>query len=249
MSRRFLSLVCFAPFVGCGDSLVSGPALDRLLGIEPLPADPRWLSLWVDEGGEGVLVSCALAPVPGDLDEDDDDTVVLDRVVVQPPEWTEPIAWTEADDYAWALALHLLVDAEVFDPERAAVAFEEEDIDGFSGVWGMADSVARLHGEGDRGALGDEVVAGQVPPELDEDGRAWVGFAQEIVVATGTFVGAVTALDPDGVDELEEDGLPVRRLSSLDRASETLLFGVPFGGVELGDDCDDGDRRRMEQGR
>lgn len=238
MPRTLLASVFLLPIIGCGDSLISGPALDRLLGLEPFPANPAWLPLWVDEGGEGVLYSCGFEPVPGEVDEEDEDTVVLDQVWVPPPDWSEPVAWTEGRSFAWALGLHLLVDRDRFDFERAAFAFDEEDIDQLVGVWGLADSFARLHGEGNLDALGDEVVAGQVPPELDDDGRSWVGFAQEIVVATGTFAGAVTALDRDEQDELY-DGIPVRRLSSLDDASISLLFGLPFGGVGLAGECDE----------
>ena len=164
--------------------------------------------------------------------------MVLDQVWVPPPDWTEPVAWTEEESYTWALALHLLVDRDQFDFERAAFAFEEEDVDGLVGVWGLADSYARLHGEGDLDTLGDDIIAGEDPPELDDDGRAWVGFAQEIVLATGTFAGAVTALDEEEQDELY-DGIPVRRLSSLDDASVSLLFGIPFGGVGLSGDCEE----------
>jgi|GEM_PF-4720693 len=236
-ARRIAAL--FLPLVGCGDSLVSGPALDRLLGIEPFPARPAWLQMWVDEGGEGVLYSCDLAPVPGSVDEEDDDTVVLDQVWVPPPEWAEPVAWTEEESFVWALGLHVLVDRDRFDPVRAADAFDHEELEGLVGVWGMADTYARLHGEGDLHELGEAVVAGQVPPELDDDGRAWVGFAQEIVVATSTFAGAVTALDEEDQEVLVEDGLPVRRLDTLDQTSVSLLFGLPFGGVDLVGDCED----------
>ena len=224
---------------GCGDSLVSGAALDILLGLEPFPEEPMWLTLWVDEGGEGVLASCELAPVPGEIEREDDDTVILDKTWIPPPEWVEPVAWTEGEEFAWALGLMVLVDGARFDFDQAAVALEEQEPELLPGVWGMADANALLLGEGDIEALGGAVVAGSAPPELDEDGRAWVGFAQEIVVATGSFAGAVTALDLDDQDDLSEFGLPVRRLDTLDDTSLQLLFGVPFGGVGVDGECED----------
>ena len=139
--------------------------------------------------------------------------------------------------FSWALSLHLLVDNDTFDFRRAAEAFEMQDTEALPGVWGMADSVARLHGQGEIDLLGETIVAGEVPPELDEAGRSWVGFAQEIVVATGTFVGAVTALDPDDQQFFNDVGIPVRRLDSLDDASVALMFGQPFGGVDVSEDC------------
>jgi hypothetical protein len=225
------------PLPGCGDSLASGPALELLLGKQPFPDDPRWLHLWVDEGAEGVLISCELSRPSGEIDEEDTETVMLDKVWVPPPDWAEPVAWTEEDDFSWALSLHLLVDFDTFDFQRAATAFDLQDTDALPGVWGMADSVARLHGEGDIDLLGLTIVAGEVPPELDEAGRSWVGFAQEIVAATGTFVGAVTALDPDDQQFFNDIGIPVRRLDSLDDASLALLFGQPFGGIDISEDC------------
>jgi len=238
MQRFFILPVLTLSLAGCGDSLISGPALERLLGFEPFPSQPAWLPLWVDEGGEGVLYTCEFVPVPGSVDRQDADTVVIGKVWVPPPEWTEPVAWTEEDDFSWALGLHLLVDRERFDFEMASRAFDDEEVSSLAGVWGLADSYARLHGEGDLEAMGDAVVAGQVPPELDDDGRTWVGFAQEIVLATGTFAGAVTALDPEETSDLY-GGIPVRSLSSLDDASIALLLGQPFGGVGLSGRCED----------
>lgn len=235
--RPSMLAVALLPVTGCGDSLVSGPALEVLLGKQPFPDTPRWLHMWVDEGAEGVVVSCELARPTGPVDAEGRDTIMLDQVWVPPPEWAEPVAWTGESDFAWALSLHLLVDGETFSFDRAAAAFEEQDPDALPSVWGMADSVARLHGEGNMELLGETIVAGEVPPELDADGRAWVGFAQEIVVATGTFAGAVTALDPEDQQVFNDDGIPVRRLASLDNTSIALLFGQPFGGVEGAEDC------------
>jgi hypothetical protein len=191
----------------------------------------------VDEGAEGVIVSCELARPSSGVNEESQETVMLDQVWVPPPEWAEPVAWTDEEDFSWALSLHLLVDGDTFTFERAAAAFEAQDPSALPGVWGMADSVARLHGEGNIDHLGESIVAGEVPPELDDDGRAWVGFAQEIVVATSTFAGAVTALDPEDQQAFNTDGIPVRRLASLDDTSIALLFGQPFGGVEGAEEC------------
>ncbi|HCH61608.1 MAG: hypothetical protein CL927_00230 [Deltaproteobacteria bacterium] len=242
-----LLAVGLLPTMGCGDSLVSGPALEVLLGKQPIPDNPRWLHMWVDEGAEGVLVSCELARPTRRVNEESRDTVMLDQVWIPPPQWAEPVAWTEEDDFSWALSLHLLVDGDVFTLDRAAIGFEAQDLAMLSGVWGMADSVARLHGRGEMDLLGRTVVAGEVPPELDDDGRSWVGFAQEIVVATSTFVGAVTAIDPEDQQVFNNEGIPVRRLSSLDDTSIALLFGQPFGGVDVAPDCFDSDDFEAEE--
>ena len=239
MPARFPRLVTLLALTGCGDSLVSGTALELMLDMGRVPERPGWVQLWVDEGGEGIVVSCEVMPVPRELIEDSEDTLVIDRLEVPPPDWAEPVAWTEHDEFSWALALHLLVDRDRLDFLDAAEALEFGEVEDIPGVWGMADTLARLHGEGDTEALGDTIIAGQVPPELDDDGRAGVGFANEIVAATGTFEGALAALDPDDQADLSEDGLPVRRLDTLDNASLLLLSGEPFGGLELAQDCDE----------
>jgi len=227
------------PLIGCGDSLVSGTALELMLDLGQVPERPGWVQLWVDEGGEGIVVSCEVVPMNHEALAEDQDTVVIDRLEVPPPEWSDPVAWTEHDEFAWALALHLLVDRDRLHLVDAAEALEHGEVEEVPGVWGMADTIGRLHSEGDTEALGEAIIAGQVPPELDDDGRAWVGFAGEIVAATGTFEGALAALDPHDQADLTEDGLPVRRLDTLDNASLLLLSGEPFGGLELADDCDE----------
>lgn len=239
MPDRCLYLVLLLSLTGCGESLVSGTTLELTLGLGRVPERPGWVQLWVDEGGEGIVVSCEILPVRPGAIEDDEDALILDRIEVPPPDWVEPVTWTDHDAFSWALALHLLVDRDRLDFLAAADALEFGEADDVPGVWGMADTLARLHGEGDTDALSEAIIAGQIPPELDDDGRAWVGFANEIVAATSTFEGALAALDPEDQADLNEDGLPVRRLDTLDNASLLLLSGEPFGGLELAPDCDD----------
>ena len=238
MPNRFHPLAAL-PLLGCGDSLISGPALEFMLDIGRVPERPGWVQLWVDEGGEGILVSCEVIPIPAQLMGDDQGTVVIDRLEVPPPEWTEPVAWTEQGDLRWALALHLLVDRDRLSFEATAAALEDGEVDQAAGVWGMADTIARLHLDGEIDHAGEALIAGEVPPELDEDGRSWVGFANEIVAATGTFEGALAAIDVEEQIDLIDEGLPVRRLDTLDNASLLLLSGDPFGGLELAWDCDE----------
>ncbi|MEC8423015.1 MAG: hypothetical protein VX000_04510 [Myxococcota bacterium] len=198
---------------------------------------------WVDEGGEGVLLSCRLEdvrPLDPDRDEDDEsDEVLFGRVELPAPEIGDPVMWTEVDDYGYAVALFLLVDVKRLDLGGVVAALEEEDeLGAVHGVWGLADAHVRLHGFGDMDALGDALVAGQTPPELD-DGQAWMGYAPRVVDATGSFAGALTALDEDESRVLNEDGLTVRNLASLDEATLRLLSGSPFGGLRLAADCDE----------
>lgn len=247
MLSRLHPLVAL-PLLGCGDSLISGPALELMLDIGRVPERPGWVQLWVDEGGEGILVSCEVIPVPARVLVDDQSTVVIDRLEVPPPEWTEPVAWTDQDNFRWALALHLLVDRDRLSLEATAAALEDGEIDQAAGVWGMADTLARLHIDGNTDDAGEAIIAGQVPPELDEDGRSWVGFANEIVAATGTFEGALAAIDVEEQIDLIEEGLPVRRIDTLDNASLLLLSGDPFGGLELAWDCDEEAEFEEEEG-
>jgi hypothetical protein len=225
---------------GCGDSLLSGAALEEALGVDRLPESAGWMRAWVEEGGEGVLLSCELEEIEElDIDEDDDDVVYFGRAEVPAPEVAEPLAWTETDDYEWGLALFVLVDLDRVIVEEVVEVLEEgEELFETTGLWGIANEHVRLHGDGDMDALGDELVAGQVPPELD-DGQAWMGFAPRIVDATGTFVGALTALEPEDQEDVWEEGLTVRHLDTLDDATLRLLSGEPFGGVGLADDCDE----------
>jgi hypothetical protein len=226
----------------CGDSLLSGAALEDALGIDRLPNEPAWLRAWVDEGGEGVLLSCELEEMEllewDEEDEEEEGEVIFGRAELPAPEVGEPIAWTEADGFAYAISLFVLVDLERLDLDRVVdVLEEEEELREVFGIWGMADAHVRLHGEGDMDALGEALVAGQVPPELD-GGHAWMGYAPRVVDATGSFAGALTALEPDEAEFLDEDGLSVRNLESLDEATIRLLSGAPFGGLGLAEDCD-----------
>ena len=224
----------------CGDSLLSGAALEDALGLDRLPDSPGWMRAWVDEEGDGVLLSCdleALSPLwyP---DDEDDDPVYLGRAEVPAPGPQEPPIWTEGDGYDWAVSVFVLVDLERIDLDALVEALEDDGvISEIRGVWGVADEHVRLHGGGDMEALGRDLVAGQVPPDLD-DGVAWMGYAPRLVMATGSFSGALTALEPDDGEALQEEGIRVRHLESLDDATLALLSGEPFGGLGLADDCD-----------
>lgn len=240
MNPRPLGLLLLT---ACGDSLLSGAALEDALGIDRLPDEAAWMRAWVDEGGEGVVLSCELEEVePLEFDEEDEeeeDAVIFGRAYLPPPEVGDPVSWTEADGYEYAVALFLLVDLNRLDLGAVVEALEEEDELGETfGIWGVADAHVRLHGEGDMDALGDALVAGQTPPELD-DGHAFMGYAPRVVDATGSFAGALTALDEEEAEILDEDGLSVRNLESLDEATLRLLSGASFGGLGLAEDCDE----------
>ena len=241
MNLRLLGL----PFLAaCGDSLLSGAALEDALGIDRLPNEPGWMRAWVDEGGDGVLLSCELEEMEAlDQDvEDEERELIFGRTEVPAPDIREPPVWTESEGFTYAVALFVLVDLERLDLRSIVEILEDGDeLEEVHGVWGMADGHVRLHGEGDMEALGDALVAGQVPPELD-DGQAWMGYAPRVVDATGAFAGALTAMEEEDLEFLEEEGLTVRSLESLDAATLRLLAGVPFGGLGLADDCD-GERR------
>lgn len=235
----------FAPLpllllTACGDSLLSGAALEDALGLDRLPENPGWMRAWVDEGGEGVLLSCALEEMEAlEFEEDEDDGVYFGRAEVPAPQIGDPPVWTEGEGYAWAVAIFVLVDLERIDLGAVVEVLEDdEELTEARGVWGVADEHVRLHGEGDMDALGTDLVAGQVPPELD-DGQAWMGYAPRLVAATGSFSGALTALDLDDGEALQEDGIRVRHLESVDEATLALLSGASFGGLGLADDCDE----------
>ncbi len=225
----------------CGDSLLSGAALEDALGLDRLPDSPGWMRAWVDEGGDGVLLSCdleELSPLWNE-DDEDDDPVYLGRAEVPAPSLQEPPVWTEGDGYDWAVSIFVLVDLDRIDLDALVEALEDEEaIPETRGVWGVADEHVRLHGDGDMEALGRDLVAGQVSPELD-DGSVWMGYAPRLVAATGSFSGALTALELDDGHLLQEEGIRVRHVESLDDATLALLSGELFGGLGLADDCDE----------
>lgn len=254
---RVPPVIALAPALAaaaCGDSLLTGAQAERLLGNTPPPSRPAWMQLWVDDDLTGAVVSCDLQPISADLRRQVREQPTATRLDVPPPQPVEPPVWSGEETFRgetwWAVSLHLLVDEGRIAQEASAELFltdvEEailEGRDGFShietvpGLWGVADTTARLYVEGDPEVVGDQVIAGAVPPDLNDDGIAWVGFAQEVVHAVGSFEGALTALDPEDQQALNRQGLPVRRIDAVDDATLKVVSGLSFGGMDLALDC------------
>ncbi len=103
--------------------LYSPAQLEGLTDISPLPEEPHWELRWYRGGGDGLTLSCELLPAEV-LDED----LTGGHVWAEPPELWESPVWIEEEDqdFRWALALFVLVDPNVYDPEDW-VEWDEED--------------------------------------------------------------------------------------------------------------------------
>ena len=129
----------------------------------------------------------------------------------------------------------MLVDLERLDLRSIVEILEDGDeLEEVHGVWGMADGHVGSHGEGDMDVLGDALVVGQVPPNSTMGRHGW---ATRVVDATGAFAGALTAMEEEDLEFLEEEGLTVRS----SRAWMRRPCGCWPGCIrrsDLADDCD-----------
>jgi hypothetical protein len=194
--------------LACGDSLLSGNAVDQLLDDAPLPDEPAWRLLWL--GDDAVYGDCELEHVDTDGIE-----AVFGEVELDAPEIPEPTRWNQGAGFEWALAWVALVNAPDFvAPQELDGPAIEED-----GTWGIAQSRAYLFVEGDRGAAADTLLAGQAEDDLAD--QAWVEWVPQLVALEGSAAGALLQLE----DEDEHDELLITNVEGLSIATEDAVMG------------------------
>lgn len=206
--------------VACGDSLLSGTAVDQLLDDAPLPEAPAWRIRWLT--GEGVYGDCA-------LDEIDPEGIeaVFGEVELDAPDVEEPPVWNQGAGFEWALAWVTLVSEPDFTIETGPDLAIEED-----GTWGLAESRAMLFVQGDLDAASDRLLAGDNGADLSEQG--WVEWVPQLIALEGSPAGALLAVDDDD----DDDELLVTHVERLSAAGEESVMGAWGQGLLTVPGCD-----------
>ena len=181
MQRVRLLVVTSLVGTGCGESLVSGEALDGLFGVRPLPARVAWEMRWLDEDGR-LSVGCELSAA----DVIDDGGIQWGELLVTAPVDPEPIRWVEEEPGTyWALGLPVLVDAERYDRDWLE---PDDTLSVERGVWGIPFDVALFYAEGDLELVGERLFASDTP--LEEDANV-VSVVSELVAARAQIGGSL----------------------------------------------------------
>ncbi len=214
--RRWVPLGLFACSVACGDSLRSGPVLDELFGLTPVPETVAWEMRWF-VGAEHLVVSCDLARARVVEDEES----FLGEIRVSPPR-AQPPGFVETEGVDWALGFPVLVDAERYDPHLPDDP--QESLEDWRGVWGAPPGLALLVADGDADALEDELlVDGE---RALEAGAVWVEVVAPAVAISGRFEGALLVVR-DFVDDIL-----VFQTEKLDDEVHEVWSGAAIGWLE-----------------
>ncbi len=225
----------------CGDSLVGGPMLEELLGIEEVPQEVAWELRWYRGPGQPLLLECDLRPPWTGIHQLEQ--VVFGEVEVPPPEVLEvpePGMIMEGEGFSWALALLVLVDAHVYweaDPEGQRSDLQEE-----RGIWGVVPEYVLVFAEGDMDAARHELL---VEPQEDvgqiAEGMQFMSFLPEVLLGTESLSGSLIPVEHEEAEHLWEPGPLVLHLEYLEEHIHEVFEGEPLGGAER-QPCDDGGR-------
>ena len=208
---------------GCGESLLSGEALESMMGLTPLPGVPAWEVRWYAGAEEPIQLNCSLQTT-----EITTDDLYWERLYSTLPTLEEPAFWIPAEDYRYAIGLFTLVDAEryVYSDE---VAWDDEadfeSLDFWRGVWGGVAGRALLFAEGDLERMAEEALLVPEALEVAEDGPIWVGMLPELVEVKEDLIGTLYPLPDEEYEELETYGLEVTPVDFLASAAEDILSG------------------------
>ena len=222
-----------APLLGCGEPVMSAPALESLLG-NPVPAEPAWNLRWLVNGG--IQVDCRVEQLAPFSSAD----IVLGEVQLPPPEVAEAAVWSEESElgYRYALALFTLVDEEQWEQEE--VHGVVPDLPGAldHGTWGVSETYALLFVDGDLDAASAELLVGDadegqgLPAEV-----AWVKWLPQIVTATLNPENGLLLPSEAELDAIERLGITVtsRRYLSVD--AHDVASGAALNSATLLEGC------------
>ena len=240
-TAALLSLVpLLGLMTGCGDPLVSGTALDDLLGLAPNLEAAAWEVRWVTP--DGLELDCQLREVEVELEDDD---AALGSVELEMPEDLASTArFNEVDDGAWALALITLVDTDLYTAPAftdVGASLELED-----GVWGAVAPEAVLFLDGDVEAVGEQLWLD--PDEVRvTDSELLVTVLAELAEADEAIEGTLEPVssryvyddeeeeeggrDRDDGEDGELDALTVTEREQLSEAEVAVWSGEALGGA------------------
>jgi hypothetical protein len=211
--RRYEFCLFSAFFLGgCGDSLISGEALDDLFGLSPVPERVSWEVRWLSDDHTLVL-GCELYPARV-LDYDD---IAFGEISVTPPD-AEPEHWIEEDDATWALGFPVLVDRNGY---REAPGNDSLHAD--RGVWGLPWGQAMLFADGEDWAVEERLLID--PEAVLETGVVWVDVLTEAVSVTGDVHGTL-------IQSEVHNEIWVSNLAYVDDSILEVWSGEHFDGVE-----------------
>lgn len=220
---------------GCDGSLISGANLESLLGVTPLPVEPAWEVRWYAGPDDQITIGCDL--IDAELIEDD---VYWEDLYGYPPDIGDPPIWvvSESENYRYAIALVVLVDAERYISLENSPEQEDEEFDSLDfwrGVWGGVSSSALLFAEGDLESMAEDALLLPDALEVAEDEPIWLGLLPELASVKEDLAGALYPLPDEDETDLYAVGLQITPTEYLSDASYEVLSGEILGdGVSMG---------------
>lgn len=223
-------LLLMTSLTGCGDPLLNGASVGARLETQ-VPTEPSWNLRWL--APTGVSVSCEVE----EIKRFDEAALILGALELLPPVLPEPPVWVDESEhgYSYALALLTVIDEELWElratPEEA-----------LTGTWGVSETWAVLFVDGDLDAAALELLAGDGDEGITlESNLTWVGWAPELILATGTPEGALFFPADSQYAALDATGVPVTSMLYADAATAEVVSGAAVGGAVLLEGCPEHD--------
>ncbi|MCB9744004.1 MAG: hypothetical protein H6740_15495 [Alphaproteobacteria bacterium] len=225
--------------LGCGDPLLSAPAINGLVNA-PAPAEPAWNLRWLED--EELVIDCAVEK----LDAFNQADLILGELDLAPPQVYAPPTWVDESErgYAYALGLLSVVDEELWEFHGEE---DEEDEGGATpdlalalseGTWGVSGTWALLFVDGDLEAAGAELLVGD-----GDEGHAlsgspsWVRWLPEVVYATNNAEGALILPSAQELEVIESSGILTTSLLYADEATRMVITAEGLAGARFVEGC------------
>jgi len=219
--------------------LYSAEQLAELGDLAPLPVEPAWEVRWYQGWGEGLELACGL--IEAEIVEEELTGGVVWTEPPEPDELVDDAVWIEGDDFSWAVALFVLVDPTIYQPEDWVIGAADEDLEegmdteaileASAGVWGGAGDRALLLGEGDLDLLAEEVTLTDDAWDALLEGGTWIGLQAQIAEVSEELEGSLYPLPEHEQEAFDHDGLRVQATDFLEESAVNVLSGEVVGGA------------------